>query len=212
MGRIGKRPGRARRVVVKEHKLERALIKHYDANLTYYSPASDTIFDIMKKVSAPVEGSMLDVGCGDGRAYMYAKRNEMSYVGVDYSQNRISKAQDTYFAMLQEDEIRPVFRHTDVYEALPNTNPGYELVICFELLEHLEEPEVIWAEMKRIATQLVVCTCPVNMPHKAHLQVFVDEAALRDKFTDITSVTRIKCKTHGGKMREHFLFTYVPED
>ena len=189
-------------------KREQELIKHYDGKLEYYSPAGDDLEDIMDQVMAPNTkgGRMLDIGCGDGRACVYAVKNEMKYVGVDYSEARIKKAQETYPSELC------TFLHADIYEWLPTLNKQFDLIFCCELLEHLEKPEVIWEHMKRLCgpAGVVVCTCPVNMPHKAHLQVIKNPTELRERFPDIYELSFISCRTPGGKQRKHFLFTYEP--
>lgn len=191
---------------------EAQLISYYDNKLEYYSPASEAeMARIMLRVDAPTAGDMLDVGCGDGRASVYAVRHNMCYVGVDYSQQRITKAREEY-GQTAPVKTRPSFMCTDIYEFLPNVSPkGYDLVWCCELLEHLEQPTVIWEAMKRVAKKMVVCTCPVNMPYHAHLQVFKTDKQIHNTFPGITSLTRMRFSTGRGKKREHFVFTYECE-
>lgn len=190
-----------------DHPKEAELLANYNAKLDYYSPASPKeLTRLMLAVDAPVSGHMLDVGCGDGRAYHYAYKHTMTYVGIDYSAARISKARETQGQIPNNPNV-PSFMCADLYEALENINPGYNLVFCCELLEHLEEPTRVWEEMKRIATEMVVCTTPVDMPHQNHLQVFKDDAAIHEAFPGIATLTRMKFKTPGGHDREHFVFT-----
>jgi len=188
---------------------EASLIPYYDGKLEYYSPAAETeLTRIMNKVVAPVEGSMLDVGCGDGRASLYSKKHGMDYVGADYSQARVSKARSVYGQTV--DGRRPViFMCTNIYDLLPAiAAESYELIWCCELLEHLEQPTVIWEAMQRLCRGMVVCTCPVNMPYASHLQVFKNDEQLHATFPGITNLHHMRFPTGHGKKREHFIFTY----
>jgi len=186
---------------------EAELQSYYDGKLNYYSPAGPDLERLMALADAPESGAMLDVGCGDGRASEYATRRGMEYCGIDYSAQRIFKAREKYGH--PEEGDRPAFWAADLYDALPSVNPGYELIWCCELLEHLEYPEKIWEEMKRLCLGVVVATCPVNMPYHAHLQVFENEEQLHEKFSDIDRIQRVHCQTLQRNLREHFLFTYV---
>lgn len=191
----------------KEHLKEKELLENYDRKLKYYSPANEKdLARIMLTVEAPVSGCMLDVGCGDGRAFQYAHRHGMQYTGIDYSSRRIELARETWGQLKANDHNRPTFLVGDLYEALPSINPGFDLVWCCELLEHLEEPQVIWEEMRRLCTGMVVCTVPVDMPHENHLQVYKNDSAIIKAFPGITDLTHIQCRTPGGHQRDHFLF------
>lgn len=185
---------------------EQALKSYYDNKLSYYSPANlADMIRIMALVGppTPASGHLLDVGCGDGRAAEWAKTFGYRYTGIDYSEARIAKARE-YFG----DQIEQQWVAGDLYETLPLLSPGYEFIWCCELLEHLEQPEIIWAEMQRLCSGMVVCTCPVNMPYKSHLQVFKNDVDLHVKFPGITNIYRVHCQTPGGNLREHFVFTY----
>ena len=185
---------------------ERELLPHYDNKLQYYSPSDGPdLFAIMELADAPTHGHMIDIGCGDGRAYEYAAAHGMDYTGVDYSPRRISLARELY-GQMHTKERRPGFLCGDLYEALPHIHHGHELAFCCEVLEHLEEPELIWEQMQRLVRQpkgrngLVVCTCPVNMPYKAHLQVYRTDADIKAAFKP-SFIRRYRTVK-----REHFVF------
>lgn len=189
-----------------QHAKEQELIAFYDGKLDYYSPASQAELQrIATLVGAPTTGKMLDVGCGDGRACFYAITHGMRYTGVDYSAERIKKAR-------KEFGWDPELIVGDVYEVLEGSLPHYDFIWCCELLEHLEEPARIWLAMQELCNGMVVCTVPVDMPYHAHLQVFEDDAAIRATFSDITSLQHVACRTPGGNMRDHFVFTWQPHD
>lgn len=187
---------------------EQNLRAYYDKKLEYYSPASrESLFAIMKLVRAPTTGHMLDVGCGDGRACEYAHEHDMEYTGVDYSLSRIQLARQNYPRGHNDESRLTAFHHSDVYESLQNTNPGYSLIWCCEVLEHLADPVVVWNQMLRISP-FVVCTVPVDMPHKAHLQVWKTAKSLRSDFRLISAIDTVACRTPGGMMRKHFVMTH----
>lgn len=185
-----------------EHPREAELLPHYDNKLDYYSPASEPdLSKILEVAGAPTSGVMLDVGCGDGRASQYATERGMGYMGVDYSSKRIEQAIKLY----GETDLRK-FIVGDLYETLPVFTEGdrFSLIWCCELLEHLEEPERIWELMKQLVTPggRVVCTCPVNMPYVAHLQVYEDNDAITRAFAP-------DLLFHHMTHRDHFVFTWI---
>jgi len=191
------------------HAREAALLPNYNRKLDYYSPASPPgLYRLLEEVGAPTTGSMLDVGCGDGRAAQYAIQHDMTYVGIDYSPDRVNKARGHYRTVPAAHP--PVFACGDLYTTLPHFATGISLIFCCELLEHLEEPAKIWAEMKRIvaADGMVVCSCPVNMPHENHLQVFENEDELHKMFPGITTCQIMQFDTPGKRKRDHFTFTF----
>lgn len=183
---------------------EAALRTHYAAKPDYYTPAVEPHLSAMLQlVQAPTSGTHLDVGCGNGRSSAWARRNHMQYLGVDYCEERIAAAKRTF----GHGNPRPRFVVGDVYEYLPMLpRGGYSLVTAFEHLEHLEHPEQIVTAMQRVCAPggLVVATVPVNMPYKAHLQVYLDEADVQRQLRP-ASVRRVRTEK-----REHFLLTWSP--
>lgn len=195
-------------------KKERELQSYYDAKPKYYSPAELSVLNqIAELAKAPQAGHMLDVGCGDGRAYRYAAQFGMSYTGIDYSQQRVRAAREKHLRIDIEGPT-VAFICADLYESLPNINCNaaagagcYDFAWCCEVLEHMTQPAKIWKEMLRLS-ELVVCTVPVNMPHEAHLQVWKTEAELKSTFQHITSIDTIACRTPGGRSRQHFVMIH----
>lgn len=191
----------------KEHKEEARLLKNYNAKPDYYSPSRPKdITRVMLTVDAPCSGDMLDVGCGDGRGYHYAYKHGMTYNGIDYSETRIAKARETQ-GQIPNNPNRPTFVCGDLYEVLPSINPAFDLIWCCELLEHLEEPEIIWGEMLRLNGGMIVASVPVDMPHENHLSVFKTEEEVLIRFPSINTITRMSFETPGKHQREHFIFT-----
>jgi 2-polyprenyl-3-methyl-5-hydroxy-6-metoxy-1,4-benzoquinol methylase len=153
---------------------EKNLIRHYDENIVYYSPAGDIALAHVE-VYPKQDDKILDIGCGDGRLLLNLPSG-ISYLGVDYSENRIRKARVSYPSA--------TFICQDIYEFLENDNGTYNLIACFEVLEHLVEPQrLIELAMKRLDKNGVFFgSVPVNMPYIAHLQVYKDIESVREAF------------------------------
>jgi len=145
---------------------------------------------------------MLDVGCGDGRASAWCHTYGMGYLGIDYSPKRIEFARELQNS---NGHTNLLFFHGDLYAALPELKKSaYGFIWCAELLEHLEEPKVIWDEMQRLVAPggMILCTCPVDMPYSAHLQVWKTD----DEINELFAPSRLW--HHETATRDHFCFTW----
>lgn len=166
---------------------EAALMPHYDDNLQYYSPLQDRdetrkIFDAVG-IRPERAGSVLDVGCGDGRlAAHFLPRTQ--FVGVDASEPRVQMAVgkfpnhqwfcgDVYAVLEDLDQIR---------QDDNDNEPLFDLGVAVEVLEHLENPEHVVELMRRLCVT-VLGTVPINMPYEAHLQVYEDVDAVHERLS-----------------------------
>lgn len=103
--------------------------EYYDAQrLSFYSAVSD----FLQSESVALDGTdVLDAGCGTGHMLSELLRwsTPRSVSGCDFSQAAIDFSRDRFPKF-------HFFRH-DVYDALPTQ---FDVVICTEVLEHLEHP------------------------------------------------------------------------
>ncbi|MBN2091300.1 methyltransferase domain-containing protein [candidate division KSB1 bacterium] len=117
----------------------------------------DRILQLLPKTSQKI----LDLGCGDGYlSYLMAKEKHQ-VTALDLSQNRLEKFKDLAAEFGIEQKIGDV-KNT----GLPDDT--YQLIICSEVLEHIEEYEKLLEEAFRILKpggQLIV-SVPHDEPRK----------------------------------------------
>ncbi len=166
------------------HQREKDLMPHYEAHPTYYSFAENTkvMTEVFKALGRNLNEtkSILDVGCGSGGlAKVFATESSAKYVGVDYCNVRVNIAK---ISNIPNSE----FHLNDVYEFLEEQirlGNKYDTITIFEVLEHLEQPELIIQMAKSLLTGngSIIASVPHNMPYVAHLQVYENELDVKKK-------------------------------
>jgi 2-polyprenyl-3-methyl-5-hydroxy-6-metoxy-1,4-benzoquinol methylase len=157
-----------------KYKKEKDLQSHYD-NTQYYSPLiGKPYFQNLcnsLKISMQDINSILDLGCGDGRLCQHIPKLS-TYTGVDYSVKRIELAKKTYPSYK--------FIAEDLHIFIDTTDMKPDLIVCVEVLEHLEVPKKLLDIIKdRMPNSIIIGTVPINMPYIAHLQVWETEEQLK---------------------------------
>jgi trans-aconitate methyltransferase len=124
---------------------------------------------------------VLDAGCGVGYgAEMIARAGASRVVGIDLAPEAIATASETVGEIAD-------FQVGDVRD-LPFDEGSFDLVVCFEVLEHLEDPEPVITGLKGVMREggLLIASSPnrgvypPGNPH--HLHEFTLEE-LRDALT-----------------------------
>jgi len=166
------------------HKREADLMPHYESHPTYYSFANNS--EVMKAVFNQFDRdlskteSILDVGCGNGGlAKVFESESNAKYVGVDYCTIRVNMAKVSNIKNAE-------FHLNDVYEFLEGEiekGNKYDVITIFEVLEHLEQPELIIEMSKKLLNEggSIIASVPHNMPYVAHLQVYENPEAVKEK-------------------------------
>ncbi len=109
-----------------------------------------TFFDMVKPLRAK---RILDVGCGEGftlkklEEKKIGKKNE----GIDYSNDAIKIGKKIY------PELN--LKKGDVYK-LDYKDNSFDLSICTEVLEHLEDPDKAVSEIRRVTSKYIVFSVP----------------------------------------------------
>lgn len=108
---------------------------------------------------------ILDAGCGEGMVISYLRnwigveveklvwneKEKREFYGIDMSEGAIEEAKKRVpFANLQTGSV---------YN-LPYVDNFFDLTICSEVLEHLEEPEKALLELKRVSKKYVLLSVP----------------------------------------------------
>lgn len=98
--------------------------------------------------------TVLDAGCGEGFVTRHLAQQDptLRLTGVDLNQEAIQYAQ-TNFGELA------TFRTGNLYK-LPFSDKSFDLVMCSEVLEHLEDTDRAVCELKRVARRHVLITVP----------------------------------------------------
>ena len=104
-----------------------------------------------KKYTLNCNGSMLDVGCGEGR-HIFGVMQEypmMKCVGLDMDDDSLKKAEEGYSYFESISEVGAEFIKGSAY-SLPFPDNTFDLVVCSEVLEHLHEYNDAVIEINRV--------------------------------------------------------------
>jgi 2-polyprenyl-3-methyl-5-hydroxy-6-metoxy-1,4-benzoquinol methylase len=107
----------------------------------------------------------LDVGCAYGYVTDVLKSFGYETFGVDISQHSVKQAKkicSTDFAVC------------DIQKTLPFKNRVFDLVICFEVLEHLENPIQAVKNMFDSCKYVMICTTPNRIVEKPIKKIVKD--------------------------------------
>lgn len=97
--------------------------------------------------------NVLDVGCGEGFTLNKLKKNNIGkkYLGIDYSKTAIEIGKRLY----PELDLKT----GDIYK-LEFKDNSFDLVICSEVLEHLENPLKALKELIRVSGKYILLSVP----------------------------------------------------
>jgi methionine biosynthesis protein MetW len=107
------------------------------------------------------EGTVLDVGCGDGLLLSVLAKKGVMGEGVDFSEEAVRKC--------TEKGIRATRHSLD--EKLPYADNSFDWVVALDVLEHQYDPQKLLAEMTRVSKKNVIVGVPNFSSFPARLQV-----------------------------------------
>lgn len=97
--------------------------------------------------------NILDAGCGEGFSLNKLSENKIG--------KKLEGIENSKTAIILSKKINPNLniKFGSVYK-LPYKNNSFDLVICTEVLEHLENPEKALKELARVSKQYLLLTVP----------------------------------------------------
>lgn len=97
--------------------------------------------------------SILDVGCGEGFTLARLQKEKIGkhFEGIEYDDTAIELGKKLYPKL----EIKK----GDIYK-LPYKSNSFDLVVCTEVLEHLDEPKKAYRELLRVSRKYVLLSVP----------------------------------------------------
>ncbi len=150
-------------------------------------------------MSLPVH-SVLDAGCGEGFVirYLGARLPALQIQGTDRDRDALAMAQ----------RLTPgtPFGAGDLY-ALPYAAATFDLVLCTEVLEHLDDPECALAEVGRVSKRYCLLTVPWEPPYS--VANFLRGKNLSRWGGDEGHVQRWSVHGFTGLVRRHFAIRYA---
>lgn len=107
-------------------------------------------YDWIIKTAGDTRGKkVLDIGCGDGAlSYLLAKTGAL-VTGVDNEELGLKFARENFNKEDPERKLRYEFIPASAYE-LPLADESFDLVVSCEVIEHLQYPEKMLAEARRV--------------------------------------------------------------
>ncbi|MBI2443451.1 MAG: class I SAM-dependent methyltransferase [Candidatus Levybacteria bacterium] len=97
--------------------------------------------------------TILEAGCGEGFILerLYKANIGQKQVGIDFS--------DAAIALDKKERPHLDIRKGDIYN-IPFKDNAFDLVLCCEVLEHLENPQKALSELHRVTRQYVILSVP----------------------------------------------------
>jgi ubiquinone/menaquinone biosynthesis C-methylase UbiE len=95
---------------------------------------------------------LLDVGCGEGVVLRHLDQHlrGVTVVGLDIDGTGLQVAQSQNSVSLVQGSVY----------SLPFVSASFDLVLCCEVLEHVEAPDAALAELSRVTRELVLLSVP----------------------------------------------------
>ena len=113
----------------------------------------DSLSELVSRVAL---GTIHEIGCGEGFRVMRWNKEGLSARGSDFS-SQIIKFEN---ANAKEQNLdMDLFEVRSVYDLTPE-NDGADLIVCCEVLEHLEFPEQALHALQKVFSQRLILSVP----------------------------------------------------
>jgi SAM-dependent methyltransferase len=119
--------------------------------------------------------SILDIGCGPGQFALFLQdKGFRRYLGLDLSEVAVKMAREKCPSF--------EFIRSDIYESSILEDGAFDIVICLEVLEHLEKDIEI---LKRIASNTRFIGSVPNYNSAGHLRYFANKAEVETRYQEL---------------------------
>jgi 2-polyprenyl-3-methyl-5-hydroxy-6-metoxy-1,4-benzoquinol methylase len=149
------------------------------------------IFDFYCKEFSPLakdiaDAAILEIGTGHGlfASYLLENSRSISYLGIDISKSSLEFSSNLFRKKFpsQQEQIR--FAQKDATSSCFEVENKYDLAICCEVLEHVENPEIL---LQNIMLSLnkngrVFVTTVINLEAIDHIYLFKNSTEIRNLF------------------------------
>ena len=122
--------------------------------------------ELLKGFAISADDTLLDVGCGEGAATLFAVRQGASVIFTDSEQNKVRDLARLVEAQSQAPSLGLVSNSLP----LPLADGCASKVVCMEVLEHVDEPERFMTELVRMGRPGAQYLLSVPAPVGEHLQ------------------------------------------
>lgn len=122
--------------------------------------------ELLKGFAISADDTLLDVGCGEGAATLFAVRQGASVIFTDSEHDKVRD-------LAREVEARSTRPNLGLVSnslPLPLADGCASKVVCMEVLEHVDEPEPFMAELARMGRPGALYLFSVPAPVGEHLQ------------------------------------------
>jgi tRNA (mo5U34)-methyltransferase len=144
--------------------------KHYEAlNASRGAVVSTLLSELMGPLSLQ---TAVDVGCGLGYFSGLLKSLNLDVTGVDGRRQNVEEAERRFPGI--------DFKHCDAQDTALRALGKFDLVLCFGLLYHLENPLLTVRHLRSMATKLLLVE-GVIFPGEEPIMALVDEGATEDQ-------------------------------
>lgn len=130
-------------------------------------------FEQMSRKVRP--GKAFEVGCGEGYLMLNLAKSGWHVDGIDIDENIIAFARN----MLLQNHVEANTNVGSIYDLSKDQLSGYDLVICCEVLEHLEHPKLGLQSLKNSGAGPLILSVPnepiwriMNMARGKYLRDF----------------------------------------
>lgn len=129
--------------------------KHTSKNPLQKFLINNFLNTVLKEARKVKPRSILDVGCGEGFILENLRKNNIGkeLVGIDFSESAIQIGKKMHPNL----DLKP----GTIYH-IPFKDKSFDLVICSEVLEHLNHPEKAMEELERVTRN----NCIISVPHE----------------------------------------------